>query len=54
MNPVYIDPSGAYEFPNREELVEVLSNKVNAIDKGVISEQYNIKDKQEFLQKAEK
>lgn len=54
VNPVYIDPSGAYEFPNREELVEVLSNKVNAIDKGIISEQYNIKDKQEFLQKAEK
>ena len=54
VDPVYIDPSGAYEFPNREELVEVLSNKVNAIDKGVISEQYNIKDKQEFLQKVEK
>ena len=54
VDPVYIDPSGAYEFPNREELVEVLSNKVNAIDKGIISEQYNIKDKQEFLQKAEK
>ena len=53
VNPVYIDPSGAYEFPNREELVEVLSNKVNAIDKGIISEQYNIKDKQEFLQKVE-
>ena len=53
VNPVYIDPSGAYEFPNREELVEVLSNKVNAIDKGIISEQYNIKDKQEFLQEVE-
>ena len=53
VDPVYIDPSGAYEFPNREELVEVLSNKVNAIDKGIISEQYNIKDKKEFLQEAE-
>ena len=53
VHPVYIDPTGAYEFPNREELVEALSDKVNAIDKGTISEQYTIKDKEEFLKKAE-
>ena len=48
----YIDPSGAYEFPNTSELVEALSTKINAIDKGLVDKQFNIKDKDSFLDKV--
>lgn len=51
-DPVYIDPSGAYEFPNTSEIVEALSTKINAIDKGLVDKQFNIKDKENFLDKV--
>ena len=51
VSPVYIDPTGSYSFPNKEEIVEVLSNKINHIDKEVIQNQYTIKDKEEFIEK---
>lgn len=51
VSPVYIDPTGSYSFPNKEEIVEVLSNKINHIDKEAIQNQYTIKDKEEFIEK---
>ena len=53
VSPVYIDPTGSYSFPNKEEIVEVLSNKINHIDKEVIQNQYTIKDKEEFIEKRD-
>ena len=49
VSPVYIDPTGSYFFPNKEEIVEVLSNKINHIDKEAIQNQYTIKDKVSIL-----
>ena len=51
VSPVYIDPSGAYEFPNIQELQETLSSKIDEIDRGIVSEQYTLDDKDDFLKK---
>lgn len=51
VSPVYIDSSGAYEFPNLNELAQQLSDKVNEIDKNNVSTQYNIEDKEKFVKK---
>jgi hypothetical protein len=51
VSPVYIDPSGAYEFPNIQELQETLSHKIDETDRGIVSEQYTLDDKDDFLNK---
>ena len=51
VSPVYIDPSGAYEFPNIQELQETLSRKIDETDRGIVSEQYTLDDKDDFLNK---
>lgn len=51
VSPVYIDPSGAYEFPNIQELQETLSRKIDEMDRGIVSEQYTLDDKDDFLNK---
>lgn len=35
MNMVYIDPSGVYEFPNREDIVNLMKDKIENYDKGI-------------------
>lgn len=35
MNMIYIDPSGVYEFPNREDIVNLMKDKIENYDKGI-------------------
>lgn len=39
MKPIYIDSTGGYEFPNMEEIAEIMKNKVEDKDKEVLAKQ---------------
>lgn len=39
MKPIYIDSSGAYEFPNCEEIANLMKTKIENLDKEVLEKQ---------------
>ena len=51
VSPVFIDYEEGigFEFPNTNELVQILSHKLKEMDKSEVSNQYTIKDKDTFL-----
>ena len=51
VSPVFIDYEEGigFEFPNTNELVQILSHKLKEMDKSEVSNQYTIKDKDIFL-----
>lgn len=51
VSPVFIDYEEGigFEFPNPQELAAVLSHKLKEMDKAEVSNQYTIKDKEDFL-----
>lgn len=49
VSPVYIDESGGYEFPNFEEIANLMSEKINNMDRASVQDQFNIKDKENFI-----
>ena len=51
VSPVFIDYEEGigFEFPNPQELAEVLSHKLKDMDRSEVASQYTIKDKDKFL-----
>ena len=51
VSPVFIDYEEGIgcEFPNTNELVQILSHKLKEMDKAEVASQYTIKDKETFL-----
>lgn len=51
VSPVFIDYEEGigFEFPKPQELAAVLSHKLKEMDKAEVSNQYTIKDKEDFL-----
>ena len=51
VSPVFIDYEEGigFEFPNTNELVQILSHKLKDMDKAEVASQYTIKDKDKFL-----
>lgn len=39
MQPVYIDPSGAYDFPKYEDIVNLMKQKIDESDKAILDKQ---------------